>query len=77
MCSVIDLTLCLILSVSALYTLYTGIQYLKDVSSSDHATATLSMFFYAKTWDCDSHHSDENHGIYSAVALHILVFSYI
>lgn len=65
MCFVVDPTLCLTLSVSALYTLYTGIEYLKNVLRSDHATTILLMFFYAKTWDCYSHHSEEDSGTFN------------
>lgn len=72
MCSVLDPPLCLTLSVSALYTLFTG----KDVSSSDHATTILSMFFYATTRDCDSHRSEEDNGTFNGDSLR-QAFSYV
>lgn len=77
MYSVLDSILCLMLSVSALYTLYTGISvYLKYVSSSDHATTTLSMFFYAKIWDCDFYYADEGDCVFKGDSSW-QVFSYL
>lgn len=60
MCSVLDVTFCLTLSVSALYTLCDGdIKFLKDCSSSDHCNSNSVKAFYARTVDYDSHHTDE------------------
>lgn len=59
MCSVLDVTFCLTLSVPALYTLYGGITFLEDRSSSDRRSSNSVKVFYARTVDYDSRHTDE------------------